>query len=217
MLARPQLSDGGINRALLAGDTIVTGEIFPAAIATTAITITGTQLQSGWINRTGLAAPGTDTIDSAANLIAAISQGLGLSGVQDGTAFRLSWYNPSASAITVAAAANTGVTVSAGTVNAGSVKDFLVTIVDGTPARTFNGIATNASAVITGVSQADVAALGVGQIVTNAVVGLQGQTIIGLDISKGTVTLSGNANASQAVSISASPVVTLQGLGQKLV
>lgn len=217
MLVRPQISDGGINRAMAAGDTLITGEVFPAAVATTAITISGLQLQSGWINRTGLAAPGTDTIDSAASLIAAISQGLGLSGLQDGMSFRCSWYNPSASAITVAATANTGVTVSAGTVNAGSVKDFLVTIVDGTPARTFNGVATNASPTITGVSQADVAALGIGQVVTNAVVGLQGLVIIGLDISKGTVTLSGNANASQAVSITASPVVTLQGLGQKLV
>ncbi len=216
-LARMQLSDGGINRAIQSGDNIVTGEVFPAAITTAAITISGSQLAGGWVNRTGLGGAGTDTIDSAANIIAAISQGLGLTGLQDGMAFHCTWYNPSANVVTVQATANTGVTVAAGTVNAASVKTFLVTIVDGTPARTFNGIATNASPIITGVSAADVAALGIGQIITNAVVGLQGQTIIGLDISKGTVTLSGNANASQAVSVTASPVVTLQGIGQGLV
>lgn len=217
MLARSQVSDGGINRQILPGDSIVTGEVLPAAITTAAITISGQQLSSGLINRTGLGGAGTDTIDSAANLIANILQGLGLTGVQDQTAWRCIWYNPSASVITVTATANTGVTVTNGTVNAASVKSFLCTIVDGTPARTFNGFSTNTSPIVTGVSQADCAALGVGQIVTNATVGLQGQTIIGIDIAKGAVTFSGNANATQAVSIAASPQVTLLGLGQGLV
>ena len=54
-----------------------------------------------------------------------------------------------------------------------------------------------------------------GMIVTNAVAGTQGFTIVGVNIAAGTVTLSGNAtstNAAPGVAFSFSPVVTITGL-----
>jgi hypothetical protein len=90
----------------------------------------------------------------------------------------------------------------------------LVTIVNGTPAQTVQANTTNASNVVTGLTSAQAALLSVGQVVTNAVNGLQGTTITAVNITLGTVTLSGNANATSStpVAISFSPVVQLDGL-----
>ncbi len=210
------IDDGALQRKVMPGDTFVSGEIFPAAVATTATTITAQILGNGWYNRT-LAANGTDTVDSAANLIAGLTQGLGAIGVQNGTAWRFSIYNANAFTDTVQASANTGVTVNAGAIAASSVKEFIVTVVNGSPARTVNGVSANASPVITGITSADLALLTVGMIVTNAVAGLQGQTVIGINQAAGSITLSGNANSTGAVSVSLSPVVTLQGIGQRAI
>jgi len=209
--------DGSLLRQMQQGDVLAGAEIIPATIATNAITITGAQLGSGIIQRTTTGA-GTDTIDTAANIIAALISGIGLTGIQNGTTWRCKWIQNAAFAITVAATANTGVTVTSGTINASSVKDFLVTVVNGTPASSVQATTVNASAVISGLTGAQVAALSVGMIVTNAVAGLQGTTIISLNQAAGTVTLSGNANATNttAVTVNFSPVITVAGIGQGL-
>lgn len=217
MLVKPLISDGGINRQISAGDTVAGVEIYPATVVTTAITVTGQQLLAGLIARNP-AAPATDTIDTAANIVAAISAGLGLTGIQPGTTFRCLWQVTTANALTVTATANTGVTVTLPTVNASSAKTFLVTIVNGTPAQVITGNTTNASAVITSMSAAETALLSVGMVVTNAVNGLQGAKILSVQPGIG-VTLDTNANATSTseVAINFSPVVTLQGLGQGLI
>ncbi len=216
MLLKPYLDDGGMQRKIQPGDTVVSGEIFPAAVVTTATTITGAILSSGWYNR-ALAANGTDTVDTAANIIAAIAQGLGYTGVQPGTAWRFTIYNGAAFTDTVAASANSGVTVTAGAIAASSVKEFIVTVVNGTPTRTVAVVSTNGSAVLTGIATADLAALTVGMVVTSATSGLQGTTIIAINTAGNSVTMSGNANATAAVTPTFSPVLTLQGIGQRAV
>lgn len=204
----------GLPRSIGPGDVLLGGDIFPATIATNAINITGQQLGSGFIQRTTTGA-GTDTIDTAANVIAALG---GTSGLTPGLTWRIRWVQNAAFAITVQATANTGVTVSSGTVNASSVKEFLVSVVNGTPARTVLALTTNASAVLTGLSSADLAALSPGMVVTNAVAGQQGNTILAVNLTAGTVTMSGNSNATNTtpVSINFSPVITVQGIGQGL-
>ena len=216
MILKPILDDGGLQRKIQPGDTVASGEIFPAAVATTATTITGNILSAGWYNR-NLAANGTDTVDTAANIIAAIAQGLGYSGVQPGTAWRFTVYNGAAFTDTVAAAANSGVTVNAGAIAASSVKEFIVTVVNGTPARTVSAASSNASPVLTGISTADLAALSVGMVVTSNTVGLQGTTIISINTAGNSITLSGNANATATVTPFFSPVIILQGIGQRAV
>lgn len=216
-ILRPLTLDGGIARLIQQGDVVAGAEVIPTTIATNAITITGAQLGSGIIQRTTTGA-GTDTIDSAANIISAISGGAGLNAIQNGTTWRCKWIQNAAFAITVQATANTGVTVTSGTVNASSVKDFLVTVVNGTPASTVQATTVNGSAVISGLTAAQCAAITVGMIVTNAVANLQGQTVIAVNGGSGTVTLSGNANATNTtpVTVNFSPVITVAGIGQGL-
>lgn len=212
-LGKPLIYDNGIPRQVSPGDTVAYGEILPATIATNAITITGTQLLSGLIQRTTTAA-GTDTIDTAANIISAIST----SGVQAGTTWRCKWVQNAAFAITVTATANTGITINLPTINASSVKDYLITVVNGTPATVVQALTTNTSAIITGLTTAQVAAITPGMVITNAVAGLQGTTVIAVNIAAGSVTLSAAASATNTtpVTVNFSPVITLQGIGQGL-
>lgn len=100
-----------------------------------------------------------------------------------------------------------------GSVPASSSRDFLITFVNGTPAQTLAGNTTNGSAVVSGFTQEQLSRLSVGMVVTNAVANLQGQTIIGINGPAGTVTMSGNANATATGSaINFSPVVVVDGL-----
>ena len=162
----------------------------------------------------------TDTFPTADALITALSGGIGAApGSLTGLTFRWMMVNLSANVITGAVTANTGVTLTRGSVAAGAAgsavgsKTFLITITNGTPLRTVAGVvATNGSAVMTGFSATDLANLSVGQIVTNAVANLQGQTIIGINAANGSVTMSGNANATGAISPTFSPTYTVVGL-----
>jgi len=213
---KPVVYDGGMQRQVQQGDLVGGAEVLPATIATAGITITGQQLMSGYIRRSPAGA-GTDTIDSAANIISAMIASMG--AVQNGTTFKCRWITSTAQVVTVTATANTGITVNLPTVNASSAKEFLVTVVNGTPAQTFVGMTVNATAVVT-IGSAQCALLSPGMIVTNAVNGLQGTTIVGINQAAGTVTMSGNANATSVlpgVAIAFSPVVTLDGIGQMLI
>ncbi len=209
--------DGGMPRQIQQGDVVALGEVIPATIATNAIPVTAGMLAAAFIQRTTTGA-GTDTIDTAANIIAGITQGLGAVGIQNGITWRIKYIQNAAFAITVQATANTGVTVNNGTINASSVKEFLLTIVNGSPARAVtSAVTTNASAVVTGLSNADAAAISAGMIVTNAVAGLQGATVLGVNVNAGSVTMSTNATSTlSAQTINFSPIVTLTGVGQGL-
>ena len=215
MLVKPTVYDGAIQRQMLPGDLLAAGEQIRANDASNALTITAAIMAQGNLIRTPTAAA-TDTIDTAANIIAGLMAGLGVSGIPAGTTFRMKWINLAGGTftITVAATANTGVTVNRGTVAITSAKDFLVTVNNGTPAQTFQMNTTNASAVVTGLTASQAALLSPGMVVTNAVNGLQGTTILAVNISAGSVTLSGNANATSStpVAVSFSPVITVDGL-----
>jgi hypothetical protein len=217
MLNKPLVSDGGLMRPIGIGDVLAGGEVIPATVATNAITITAAQLGSGFIHRTTTGA-GTDTIDSAANIIAGLIAGLGVVGISPGTTWRTPWIQAAAFAIAVQATANTGVTVTSGTVNASSVKEFLVKVVNGSPAQSYSGMTTNASAVVTGFTADQLKNITPGMVVTNAVNGLQATTVLSVNMGAGSVTFSGNANATSAtpVAINFSPVITLTGIGQGL-
>lgn len=214
---KPVVYDNGLQRQLAQGDTFANAEVIPATVVTTNITVTGAQLGNGFILRNP-AAPAADTIDSAANIIAALSGGIGGIGIQNGTTFRCIWIVTTANATTVAATANTGVTVTRGAIAASSSKEFLVTITNGTPAQTLGANTTSASAILTGMTLAQTSLLSVGMIVTNAVNGLQGTTIISVQPGVG-VTMSGNANATSTfpVAVTFSPTVLVEGIGQSLI
>lgn len=216
-MVKPTVYDGPMQRQVQQGDTVCAAEVIPATSASAALTVTGQMLSQPFI-QSSEGAPAAYTVDTAANIILALGLGLGLLSIQNGTTWRLRHINTTAFAVTYAATANTGVTVTSGVVNASSVKDFLVTVVNGSAVQTYAATTTNASPTIGGMTAAQLALLSPGMIVTSASAGQQGTTILSINMPAGTVTLSGNANATNAVPIAYtfSPVVTVQGIGQGL-
>lgn len=217
-LVAPTVYDGAIQRRFRRGDILMTGDIMPATISTaTNLTITAAMLANGIILRNP-AGVCNENIDTAANLVAGFMAGLGLTGgIEPGSCFRVRWICTTANVLTVVCAANTGLIGTRLTINASSSKDFLITFVNGTPRKDcVNILGTSGSAVLSGFSDADIAALTPGMIVLNAVANLQGQTILGVNMAARTVTMSGNANATGLIAPQFSPVVSVDGIGNLL-
>lgn len=215
MLAKPVLTDGSFApRQLQIGDVMAGADVIPATIATAAnLPITGLMLLGKYILRNP-AAVSNENIDSAANLLAAFNAAAPSSRIQDGTSFICRWISTTANALTLTAVANTGIIINRGVVAGNTAKEFLITLRNGTPARTYSCTTTNASAIV-GMTVEQAATLTPGMIVLNAVAGLQGLTIIGVNIQNATVTMSANANATTiapGAAIQFSPVVVFDGL-----
>jgi hypothetical protein len=223
---RPAVYDPqGLQRITFPGDIVVTNEIVPAANAGTAVTLTGALLAQGIYLSSAASAP-TLTLDTAANIVASVAPQFGYNqnaslpagtptyqAIPTGTAFRLRYIQSTAFAATIAATANTGVTVNRGLVAASTSRDFLITVVNGNPAQTFAVNSTNASAVVTGLTGAQLSTLSIGMIVTNAALGVQGATITSINFAQGSVTLSANANATAVgTALTFSPVIVVDGL-----
>ncbi len=214
-IAKTLIQDGALVRQVTQGDILAGGETINATLTTAgAGTILGSQLTAGILSRSGPGGAFNDTTDTAANIIAAMLGGLGNTGIQNGTTMRLSYINTVAFAMTLVA--GTGVTLGSN-VNcaASSVKDYLITVTNGTPTSVQVCNTTNASAVVTGMTQAQTSQLSVGQLVSGT--GISGGTTV-LSIQSGTgVTLSANATATNVtVALTFNPTVTINSLGQKL-
>ena len=219
------VTDGnGTVRPAAQGDLVLTQETVPAALTANAVTVTGPILANGIILASPTAAA-TYTFDTAANILASLAPffsynpnasvpagTLVYSAVPNNTSFRVAIVVSTAFAVTMAVTANTGLILNRPTIPASSTKDVLITVRNGTPAQTFTGNTTNASAVVTGFTSEQLSRLSVGMIVTNAVANLQGQTIVSINQNAGSVTMSANANATAASSISFSPVIVVDGL-----
>jgi len=217
-VARPVIFDGGMQRQMNVGDVLSQMETTLTDTTNTTLTLTPAMVLAGVLirNPSGVS---TDTFPDAASLIAAMQQGIGLTGVQQGTSFRLKFINVSANTITPAVPT----TASSGVTNGGRatttiattvVRDYLFVVTNGTPAVGYAGAAsTNSSAVISGLPASFLSQVSVGMQVINAVVGIQGNTVIGINIAAGTLTLSGNANATNAsFNINLSPTYTVTSL-----
>lgn len=213
MLVKPHVWDGLVPRQLMPGDILMAGDQIRASDTTVNLTLTAAILAYP-VQLRAPAAASADTPDTAANLIAGLMAGLGTVGIPVGSTFRFRVINTGAGAITLAATANTGITVNRGSVAAAAMKDFQVTVNNGTPAQTCQMNTTNGSTSVTGLTSAQAATLSAGMVVTNAVNGLQGATIASVNITTGVVVLSAAANATSAtpVAVSFSPVLTFDGL-----
>lgn len=215
---------GGLGRQAVAGDIITTNEVVPAANTSTALTFTGALLaQAIFLANPGAAA--TYTIDSAANILAAVAPSFAYNvnassvtgtavfqQIESGTSWRIRIVNASANAITVNSTANTGVTVNRGSVAASVSKDFLVTVKAGKQAQNLIPVITNGVATLT-VTPEQAAQLCLGMVITNAVAGLQGTTITGINQASGVITMSGSASSSTSTTVvNFSPVIQIDGL-----
>ena len=217
MLLVPIVYDGFAQRKLQPGDLLCGKDpALPATDTTnTTFSYTAANILQNPVYVRNPAGVSTDTYPTADALISALMQGLGMAnGVPAGLSFKFRIINLSANLLTGAVTANTGATMVRGNVLASTTKDFLIQITNGTPAQSFTNLTTvSGSAVVSGFTAAQIALLSVGMIVTNAVANLQGQTIIGINATALTVTMSGNANASAATNtISFSPTYTITGL-----
>ena len=121
MLA-PMVNDGGMVRRLAAGDLLVLGEPpIPATDTTnTTLALTAAMLLNSTCYCRNPAGVSTDTFPTADALITALNAGIGAANVVPGMTFRWTMINLSANVITTAVTANTGVTLTRGTVAAGA-------------------------------------------------------------------------------------------------
>lgn len=212
-LVRPAVYDQQLMRMPYPGDLLINGEVIPATDTTnTNLTITGAMLLNSFIVRNP-AGVSNENLDTAANMIAAWTAGGQAPVISPGTSWRFRWINLSANVLTLVAAANTGLVLVRGSVPVSTFKEFLITVVNGTPATTLINVNTiNVSAIVSGLTDAQLQAITPGMIVTNAVANLQGQTILGINMGAKTITMSGNANATGVQTINLSPVVSITGL-----
>lgn len=218
------------------GDVVISAESLTPGILTTvgAGTWTGAAIASGLITRTGPVGGYTDTTDTATNILAALAGNSPGSVLQPGTTFRLRFMNRVAQAMTFAA--GVGCIAGAGgsgvlTVAASLVRDYLVTILNATPAVTLQSNTTNASAVVTFVFPSGTTSWPLGQAANpQGITVTPGMTISGTGITAGTtvlgvtyglggitgITLSANATATSVaggVPLTFGPTVQFDGLG----
>ena len=202
--------DSGLQRVAIVGDVVATNDVLTPLTTVGAGTLLAPLLVATILYRTGPTGAYADTTDTAANIIALLSQ----AGVQQGDSYRFRHINTVAFACTLTGGA--GVTVVNPTVNASSVKDFLVQVTSAAQVSVVgNCSTTNASAVVTGMTQAQTSAISIGQAVSGTGIS-GGTTVIGIQSGVG-VTLSANATATNnPVALTFSPTVTITGIGQGL-
>jgi hypothetical protein len=221
-LASPLVQDGNLTRTASAGDVLNVGEFVQDINNAAGVTWTAQQMISGLIGRRG-AAGVTDTTADAASIVNALLPNAGYvgggattsAGIQPGASFRLRVASSNSGVLTIAAGANVSLVSSFGSginVASGSNKDYLVTVLNGTPTAIIgNCSTTNGSAVVTGMTAAQTSQVTPGMAVSGT--GIPGSTTV-LSVQPGVgVTLSANATATtNPVALTFAPRVQLTGI-----
>lgn len=220
--ATPQIVDNGMARASTPGDILNTNERIESDATAAGITWNARQVLASIFSRSGPGAGYADATPDSNTWINALLQGgyLGSGaitplGVQVGSTYRFRVLSTVAFANTITA--GTGVTLAGVTaVAASSYRDYLITILNGTPQQLFAVSTTNASAVITGMSAAQTALVSPGMLVSGT--GIQaGSTVLSVQPGVG-VTLSLAATATGAlVAATFNPRIEVRGIGGGLI
>lgn len=215
-LVQNMVMDNGAQRPLFQGDLAATGESTANAIANAAgVTWTGAQASQRLLLRSGAAGVSDTTPDSNTWLAALINGYLGSGplsplGVQMGAAYRFCIVNTNTGTLTIVA--GTGVTLAGSTTIATvNTREYLVTILNGTPQQVFAATTTNASAVVTGMTAAQTSLITPGMLVTGT--GIPALATV-LSVQPGVgFTLSANATATGSlVALTFNPRIELRGL-----
>lgn len=211
-IGRPLIMAGGQARLAEAGDLIPTMERIDALTTAGSGTVLAASIAAGILRRTGPGAGFTDTFDSATNILNALS---GIAGVgfdpKQGTSWRFTFINGVAQAMT--AAAGEGIVLGTNVnVAASAIRTYLCTVLNDTPRQQLIVNTTNASATISGLTQAQCDLLTVGMMVSGAGI-TAGSTITAINRAAGTLTISNNASATATgVALVFSPVINISGL-----
>jgi hypothetical protein len=216
MYGKTVIYNNGQQQQVSPGDLQLGAEVIGTNTTVGASTLSAQNLLVPILMRSGSTAGYTDTTDTSQNIIAAMlgASGNSQAGIQPGTTWRFRLMNMVAFALTMAA--GTGVTIANANVNASSVKDFLITVTNGSNQSTVTtAVQTNGSAVITGMMASQTALITPGMLVTGS--GIPGGTTVN-SVQPGVgVTLSANATSSLTNNtLVFNPTITMQGIGQGL-
>lgn len=166
--------------------------------------ISAAALLSGIINRTGPAGAYADTLPTADAILAAAPT------LNQGDSFTAIIRNTVAFANTITT--NTGMVLGTDTAIAASlVREFLFTVLSKGLAGIFSGTTVNASATVTGLTQDQAAQLAPGMGVTGTGIPAL-TTIIGVNSTLGTLTLSAAATASGTVGLTFFNRISVEGV-----
>lgn len=221
-----------IDTQVMPGDVVIGGEslLNGALVTIGAGTLTGAIIATGIINRTGPTAGYTDTTDTATAILAALAGNSPGPVVEPGSTFRLRFINTVAFLMTLAA--GTGVKLGAGsTLNAAAStwREYILTILNSSPAVTVNSSITNGSPALVFVLPPGMVALPIGpnpqavnvtpgMTATSPTAGIPANTtVLGVTYGQGGitgVTLSANATATvNPLSVTFSPTIQIDSIG----
>lgn len=207
MLGRPMLRLNGGEMNAAAGYRGLSGVRRTADATAASITMPVAAFLSGWLDRSGPGAGYGDTTPSADQLLAALPD------LTRGDSFGMLITSSVAFANTVVAGA--GITLAGTTaVAASSAREYLVTLLS-EPKRTrvCVGSTTNASAVITNLSDADLANIGVGMLATGTGIGAAPNAVLAVNLTARTVTLAVVSTATaDNIAITFTPNFELRGI-----
>lgn len=216
-LAAPIVFDNGMARAFCMGDVMQSNEVQQAIANAAGVTWTAGQAISALLFRSGAAGVSDTTPDSNTWLLGMIQNNLVAAGattpagVPVGTSYRMRLMNSNTGTLTIVAGTN--VTL-AGTTTIATVnfRDYLVTVLNGTPQQVFAATTTNTSAVITGLSAAQTSLLSPGMAVSGTGIS-GGATVLSVQPGVG-VTISSNATATGTlVALTFAPRIEFRGIG----
>ncbi len=199
--------DGGANdvRAAGTGDALMSQLVYTAITTIGAGTLTASGILGGIINRTGPTADYIDTLPTVAQLIAAQPQ------LCIGDAFSFIIRNTVAFANTIAV--GTGWTLGSNTAIAASlVREFLVKITATKPTIAFAATTTNASKIISALSDDAIKGLQPGMVLSGTGI-TAGTLIVAVNADNNTVTTDTNSTATGTiVALTANPTATIEGV-----
>ena len=210
------------------GDTVLSGEVITSVTGTVGTTLSAGVICGGLVTRSGPSANFTDTIDTADNILNALSGGANnnVPVVEPGTTFRLRIMNNSSYTETISG--QSGVVLGSGTFTLATVtwREFLVTVLAVQKVQSLLCVTTASSTAVTFSLPIGQVALAIGpsqyanNIVTGAVVSGTGiatnTTVAGVTQGQGGIlgiTLSGTATASGTVLLSFGSTIRLDSLG----
>ena len=187
------------------GDGVLSQDQVLAVTTAGAGTLAAQALLSGVIDRSGPGGIYNETLETADNLMAANPQ------LSVGDSWRVLFRNTVAFAATLVVAEGAELSGANTACAASNAREYLVSVLATARRQIFAGTVTNASAVITGLTQAQCQLLMPGMGVTGTNIPAA-TTVIGVNPTAGTVTMSANATGTALVGATFFPRYNIKGL-----
>lgn len=206
MIGRPSVRINGVMQQAQAGYRMLDGRQVVANNGD-AVAITVAAILGGIVNRTGSTGATADSLPTVTSILAALPE------LNRGDSFMFSIRMPDANAITLTA--GTGMTA-VGTINvaASNIRSYLLTLTsDNKQTSVQVGSTTNASKVLSNLSQTELDGVGIGMAVTGTGVGASAK-VVAINRNAGTVTVDVDSTATaDNIALTFTPQMTITALG----